>query len=341
MARSMNNRGFAKGHEGSSIYKGFPHSTDNYGFNMTNTKTLAPMTDVIGSAAGLVSGMKKRSGSGSGAYNQMLEAYQSKGLAPGLTDWLDQKKALAQQAYDKSMGMLNGAFGEYMGALAANLESTKGALADTYNRSKQSINEDATQSLKQAYINKMLSEKNINQQMSAQGLSGGASETTRAGMLNNYGNARNDINAQKARNLSQLEGQYNENVAAAMSAYNQAAAAAGLQKAQQAIELENALANNEMAAMDDFWDMMGGDTDAFLNALGGTLENQDYTYEPTQANNKPRGIDFTQANKAGQRSYNNLLQALQEMMGRGQQMTYRGSQLPANYITQLLNYFRG
>ena len=71
-------------------------------------------------------------------------------------------------------------------------------------------------------------------------------------MANNYGNARNEINTTTNDNLSALEGEYNDNVAQALQAYNSAVANAQLQKAQQAIQLRNALANNEIAALQDY-----------------------------------------------------------------------------------------
>ena len=67
--------------------------------------------------------------------------------------------------------------------------------------------------MRQAYINNMLSRKSLQQAMTAQGLNGGATETTRASMENNYGNARNNIDRTRNKNLADLLMQYENNLA--------------------------------------------------------------------------------------------------------------------------------
>lgn len=293
--------------------KGYPSAASTYVPQNTNTTKL---NTSFSNASGGSGGSGGGSGKGS-SYDALLEAYKKMGL-------LGNKNALAQQAYDKSMAALNAAYGEYMGALASNLDTTKATLQDSYNRSKKSIMDDSSNSLKQAYVNKMLSEKNLDQQMAAQGLSGGATETTRASMSNNYGNARNEINRTTNNNLSQLEGNYNENLAAALSAYNQAVAQAQLAKAQQAMEIENALANNQMAALDDFMSLMGDNTDQYLMALSGAMDNsKGFTWESPEVVNAIKALELIQpGNGMDERSYNNFLAALQEIMKQGGKNPY-------------------
>lgn len=349
MNRTLN-RGFKKSISGSNPFeKGMPSTTvyttnaTNRGFpssmsgsqGLTMSKINPASTNLGGSGSSGGSGRRGKLG-GNDAYNALLAAYKKKQY----DDYLAQKKGAAQAAYDKGMGMLNDAYGAYMAALAENLDSTKGQLADAYNRSKKSIAQDATQSLKQAYINKRLSEKNLDQQMAAQGLSGGATETTRASMANNYGNARNDINTTKANNLSELEGNYNDNIAQALQAYNQAVASAQLQKAQQAIELENALANNEIAALDDYYSLMGDTTDDYMGSLDGLLLNmQGLQFDPTQVSNAVSAPEILQANTQTGRTNNNFLQALQAIMGQAKK-TGNGA-LQNNYLAQILSQLRG
>lgn len=280
----------------------------------------------------------RRSGVGD-AYAQLLAAYQGNGAG----DYYNQMKAMAQNAYNEGMAALEAAYGEYMGALGSNLESTKGTLADSYGRSKKSIQDDAAQSLKQAYINKMKSERNLDQQMSAQGLSGGATETTRASMANNYGNARNEINTTTNNNLSQLEGEYNEQVANAMSAYNQAVANAALQKAQQQIQMRNALANNEIAALQDYMSLMEDDRANYMDLLDQAIQHgADFgsLMTPTQANNAVEALEFYQTPMGGDsRTQNNLMQALQAIMGQSNQpMQINPAQ--NNYLAQILAQLR-
>ena len=309
---------------------------DDRGFNVTTSYNHTGGARDLGGLGGSGGGGRSSRGKmgNNDAYKALLAAYKKNQY----DDYLNQKKGAAQAAYDKGMGMLNDAYGAYMAALAENLDSTKGQLLDAYNRSKKSIQDDAAASLKQAYINKMLSAKNIDQQMSAQGLSGGATETTRASMANNYGNARNEINTTQNRNLSELEGNYNDNLAQALQAYNQAVASAQLQKAQQAIELENALANNEIAALDDYYSLMGDTTDNYAGSLDSLLLNMnDFTFDPTQATNAVNAPEVLQANTLDNRTNNNFLQALQAIMGQSK----NGNQaltnsLQNNYLKQML-----
>ena len=286
----------------SLVYNGYPTAAANY--NIEN----AYKNDDIGGGGKKTGGVKANAG-----YESLLAMLKAQGL-------LGDRNSAAQAAYDKGVGALNEAYGAYMAALAENLASTKDTLRDSYDRSKDSIMSDSKNSLKQAYINKMSQEKNLNQQLSAQGLSGGATETTRASMSNNYGNARNEINRTTNNNLSELEGQYNENLASALQAYNSAVANAQLQKAQQMIELENMLANNQMQAMDDYYAAFGdnGDYSAALKLALKGMNGLEFT--PTEVSNTPTPLEFQQGGNAqggDQRTYNNVLQALLELMKGG------------------------
>ena len=259
-------------------------------------------------------------------------------------NYLDQRQGAAKQAYDNGMAALNDAYGAYMAALDENFGSTKGQLTDSYNRSKKNIQDDALQSLKQAYINKMLQAKNFDQEMSTQGISGGASETTRASMSNNYGNARNNIYTTRNRSLSDLEGNYNDNLAAATQAYNQAVAQAQLAKAEQAMQLENALANNQIAALDDYYSLVkdseGQMNGAFATAIG---DSQNFTFDPTEVLNNYTAPEVYQADTMDQRSWANLLQALQAIMaqqGNGN-VNLANPAIDNNYLAAVLNQLRG
>ena len=275
----------------------YPSSTA--GFTPTVTQTTTPG----GGGAG---------GGNSKALASLLAAY---GQTNPYGDYYNQRNAMAKQAYENSMGALDAAYGAYMQAIEDSFGSTKGQLQDSYNRSKKNIVDDAIHSLKQAYVNKMLSQKNFDQQMSAQGITGGASETSRVSMENNYGNARNDINRTKARNLSDLEGEYNDNLASALQAYNQAVAQAQLAKAEQVMQLENALANNQIAALDDYYSLVKDSEGSMNNAFMAAIQNgQNFSFDPTQVNNTFTPTEILQANTMDQRSFANLLQALQAIM---------------------------
>ena len=82
-----------------------------------------------------------------------------------------------------------------------------------YDFSVGQVNDATGKALQKAYINRMLQGKNLQQSLSAQGLNGGASETTIAGMYNNYNNARNDLEIERQRQTANLLNTYQNNIA--------------------------------------------------------------------------------------------------------------------------------
>lgn len=82
-----------------------------------------------------------------------------------------------------------------------------------YEYAQGQVNDAADRALQEAYINKMLSLRDLSQQLSAQGLSGGASETSTAGLYNNYGNARNQLELGRQKEMGQLLNVYQQNIA--------------------------------------------------------------------------------------------------------------------------------
>ena len=254
------------------------------------------------------------------------------------------KNKMLEDAYNSQMSALGGAYDSYLGSLAEALNATKAALWDSYNRSKKSIMDDSRASLKQAYINRVLQEKNLDQSMAAQGLSGGATETTRASMSNNYGNARNEINRTTNNNLSNLEGEYNENLAAAMSAYNQAVANAELQRAQQEIELQNALVNGQLDAMDQMGGGSYGGFDEFMASLQGSVNDfNNFQWTPSEANNPVEALELQMGGNLDNRMQNNLLAALQAIMNSqgGKGAAALQNPMAQNYLAAILNQLQG
>ena len=282
---------------GSLINRGFSDYPGAYNGSRTasaplaprNTNTKTPSNSGGGSGS---SGSSSSASNMANAYNALLAAYRQNDYS----DYLRQMREAAQNAYDRGMNALNNAYDSQMSSLSGNLNETRNQLANQYNRSKDSISQDAENSLRQAYINRMLSQRNLGQQMSAQGLTGGATETTMANMLNNYGNARNNINTTMNNNLANLEGNYSDNLSQAMQAYNSAVANANLQKAQQAMSLENALANNQISALGDYQTLMQRENQNYLDLLKSAIANgASFSWNPTEANNDVKAVALQQA----------------------------------------------
>lgn len=110
-----------------------------------------------------------------------------------------------------------------------------------YDFSAGQVNDATGKALQEAYINRMLQSKNLQQSLSAQGLNGGASETTTAGMYNNYNNARNDLETERQSQLANLLNTYQNNMAQ-LEQQRASGAAADLSQYQTA--LQNLTAGN-------------------------------------------------------------------------------------------------
>lgn len=110
-----------------------------------------------------------------------------------------------------------------------------------YEYGQGELNRATENALQQAYINKMMSERNLAQQLSAQGLNGGASETTTAGMLNNYNNSRNALETERQNQLASLANTYQNNMA---QLENQRASGDAADLSQYQTNLANLTANN-------------------------------------------------------------------------------------------------
>lgn len=75
------------------------------------------------------------------------------------------------------------------------------------------LDEGTDQALREAYINKMMSLRDLPQRLAAQGLTGGMSETAAAGLYNNYGDARARLEAERQSQLAQLLNTLQSNLA--------------------------------------------------------------------------------------------------------------------------------
>ena len=196
-----------------------------------------------------------------------------------------QRQAAADAAYERNMARIRDAYGSAAGNLKSNLNSTEERLNASRNQSMSDVNNDAEKSLQQAYINKMLTNKNLNQRLSAMGYNGGATESTMAQLENNYGNSRNNINTTLNDNINKLNMTYGDNLANALQSYNSALSNLDLQRMQLEMQAENARQNAIDANMSSFSSLMGGDS-SYLAALQSALQNQqNYTYDNTKATN--------------------------------------------------------
>ena len=242
------------------------------------------------SSSGSGSGVKTTTTSSTAvqnAYLQQLEAQRQR-----QEELAAQRQQIAQDAYDRNKAAYENAFAERKATLDDNLAATMNSLKADYDASKGSIDTDSANSLREAYVNYMNNRKNLNQALSAQGITGGAAESTIAGLGNTYGNARNAIDVATLDNLSRLERLYNQNRSDATQNYNNQLASDTLAKANYMTQLESDLANSIAQAYTDRINALSDIDNSYYSTMAQLAANQQ-AYTPSEdisANNTPADV---------------------------------------------------
>lgn len=227
------------------------------------------------------------SGGGGGGGSSSDSAYDA---AKAKEEYLKKLQKLAKKIYKQNMAAINTTYTGAGNTLQTNYDSTANELSSKYGYQKGNINSDAEDSMRQAYINSMLQKKDLGQRMAAQGLSGGATETTMAGLNNNYSNARNNIDTTRQRSLSDLEQTYQSNVAEAQRQYNSAVQQLAMQRAEAEQAARNAYLN--LAANYQF---NPGSLSMPSTDYSSAMKSQaSFNFTPTEANNTVGGVNTVQ-----------------------------------------------
>ena len=251
-------------------------------------------------------------------------------------------QAKANAAYERNMARIASAYGAATDSLKGNYDSTVSRLNAARDKSMGDVRSDAEDSLRQAYINNMMTRKNLNQRLSAMGMNGGATETTMSSLENQYGKSRTGINETLNKNISDLDMTYGDNLAAALQSFNSAKANLDLQRMQLEMQAENARNNAEASSMNAYMNIDSG----YVNALKAALQNQaNYQYDPSKATNDYVAGQVQQAQSASEGS--NYAKALQQaMLEATQGNTVSGASLSqiagynANTLAQLIAELR-
>ena len=291
--------------EGNLTDRGYPASYDLSQPKYIETHASLPSGNGGGGNTG--TGSSSSSSSSSGGFD----------MASYLADLNAQRQAAAEAAYQRSMGMLNDAYNSAAGNYADIFNRGQETLKGAYDNSRNKINEQATDSMREAYINKMLSMKNLSQKLAAMGISGGASESTMAGLLNNYGNARNGIQKTWNSNLSDLEQGYNSNLTDLYNAYQSQMAELANTRAAQAAQLLSNLNNQIASASSDYYSLLSN-PNVLKAAASGALNNLQ-SIEPvaTEATNTYNPVNTQQANDVGGTLTNWSREQLENLAGNG------------------------
>lgn len=116
--------------------------------------------------------------------------------------------------YADYMSMLERQRAEEQAARNRAAEAAKANQQQIYNTNVDKLNRTADEANQQAYINYMMSKRDLPQQLSAVGLSGGAAESSYAGLYNSYGNSRAQTEKSRLENMADLQQTLQNNLAA-------------------------------------------------------------------------------------------------------------------------------
>lgn len=255
---------------------------------------------------------------------------------------------LAQMAdwYGAAIGNINSAYDQAAGAYASSLASARDQINASYNKSYNDVRRDAERALREAYINNMMNKRDLQQTLSAQGLNGGAAETTMASLANRYGSNRKEIDENWNNNISELALTRDNNLSQALQAYNSQMAQLAQARASQINNAEMAraqmtmqlgMANLEYLNKAGFPTLgylgdLGVDANAYVTGLNGLVNNMaDYNYNPSEVANPYTAASAQQGNAMTGTNYARYLASL-EMMAEEQQKRNLGAALtPTGY----------
>jgi len=249
---------------------------------------------------------KTVSSSGGGGGSTPVSSSEYSGVGDYLASLYAQRQQAAQDAYDKSKALLDEAYNTASGNYANIYNSGANQLKKAYDNSLGKINSNATDAFRQAYVNRMLSERNLQQKLAAMGISGGASETAMTGLLNNYGNARNNIQRTLDSNRNDLEMNYGSNLNDLYNAYQSQMAALDQNRASQLAQLLNNLNNQIAGVQSDYFSMMAKNPQYLQQALGAATNNMNNYVAPeiAEATNAATPVSIYQKNDMGSTATN-------------------------------------
>ena len=149
--------------------------------------------------------------------------------AGGITSSAAQQQLAAAQA----------AWAERERARANAYNAIVNARRQNYAHGVGQVNSSIDTGLQEAYVNRMMSERNLGQQLSALGRSGGAAESTMLGLQNNYGSTRGLLERQRAQAIAEMQNQLQLGLAEDESNYQNAVAEDSVARYQALADIQN------------------------------------------------------------------------------------------------------
>ena len=164
------------------------------------------------SGGGYGGGGSSASGGGGGVnYDAILSGYR---------DIYAQQQAEAEAYRQRQQAALDSAYGQMKDRAKDSYAEIDKLRQDNYDYGAQQVNQAMDKAQQEAYISRMMQERNLGQQLSALGKSGGASESTLLGLANAYGSQRGENERTRSENLASLLQQLNAGRASDKTALN-------------------------------------------------------------------------------------------------------------------------
>ena len=124
--------------------------------------------------------------------------------------------------FTQNNASLDDYYNQVLALLGNNYADTESYLNSQLGNSQQALEDDRRRALQEAYIARMMQEKQLRDQLDAYGLTGGASESVMANLMNNYMNNRAGVEEKTQSLLKDLLQNYIGNISNARQNYNQA-----------------------------------------------------------------------------------------------------------------------
>ena len=166
---------------------------------------------------------------------EKLKAAKTTAPAGAVSGYKTQAQQAAQNPLEQVSGylapsanvesVLNEAKTQRETAAAANRDALLGNIGQMYTTGVQKVNTAADEAQRQNYIAQQMQQRNMGQQMAANGLTGGATETAMLALANAYGDNRRQTEQARMEQVAALEDSRAQQVTAAHTAYNDSMAA--------------------------------------------------------------------------------------------------------------------
>lgn len=192
------------GSQGSGSGSYTPSGSGFYNGGLSDSQ-IKEMQDYYGVTADGMWGSKSSSAAGGLSAADAWNAYQESLSGQGYGDYdydsgYDYSGPMSYADYLRRVGG-----DDYQAAVQAAIEAQVQAATDQYNSQIESAGKDYEENARRAYISKMMSQRNMDQELAANGVYGGMADSQRIASETNYENNMTDLTNQYQATIGQLQ----------------------------------------------------------------------------------------------------------------------------------------